>query len=176
MAPKLLQRTADMVPAEVANSINALARVRFYDGDLMEALTSRVRKLVRERSSGGLTGGMLVTILSCLAQLNMYDKEVFRLAVNVFAAPGGTQGLENAQRCQLLDALKLVKHTGAEAFIERLSQRCGEERYENAKDELLKRNLQRMYGNTRDLQGASEDVERALLKPRYHKANIVTRR
>lgn len=176
MAPALQERAADMPPAEVAAVCAALARVRFYDAALLEALTTRIRKLVTQRSAGGLSSGMLVTILSGLAELNTYDKEVFRSAVSALAAPGGAQGLDMAQRKQLLGALKAVKHTGAEAFIDMLSQRVGAERYETAKDELMKRNLQRMYGNTLDLQGASEDVERALLKPRFHKANIVSRR
>lgn len=171
MAPALAERASDMAPAEVAAVCAASARVRFYDGPLLQAIRGRLRKLLTQRSAGGLSSGMLVTILTGLAELNSYDREVFVNAVSALASPGAANQLDKAQRKQLLESLKLVKHTGAEAFIDMLSQRVGAERYETAKDELMKRNLQRMYGNTLDLQGASEDVERALLRPRFQKNN-----
>jgi len=168
MAPNLRVRASSMSPAEVSAVCAAAARVLFCDAALLQALTSRLRLLLARRG-GGLSAGMLVTVLSGLASLNTYDKEVFVAAVAVLSAPGAADRLDMAQRRQLLTALRTVKHEGADDFVEALARRERSERYEAAKDELMQRSLQRMYGETLDLQGASEDVERALLKPRFQK-------
>jgi len=168
MAPSLRVRAASMSPAEVSAVCAAAARVLFCDAALLQALTSRLRLLLARRG-GGLSSAMLVTVLSCLASLNTYDREVFVAAVALLSAPGAADRLDMAQRRQLLTALRTVKHEGAADFVEALARREKSERYEAAKDELMQRSLQRMYGETLDLQGASEDVERALLKPRFQK-------
>jgi len=168
MAPSLRVRASSMSPAEVSAVCAAAARVLFCDAALLQALTSRLRLLLARRG-GGLSIGMLVTVLSGLASLNTYDREVFVAAVAVLSAPGAADRLDMAQRRQLLTALRTVKHEGADDFVEALARREKSERYEAAKDELMQRSLQRMYGETLDLQGASEDVERALLKPRFQK-------
>lgn len=168
MAPGLRRRAASMEATELASVCAASARVLYYDAGLLQALTSRLRRLLARRSSG-LNASALITVLSGLAELNTYDREVFAAALGVLAVPGTIERVDKAQRQQLLAALRAVKHQGNTEFVEALARREKFERYEAAKDELMKRNLTRMYGETLDLQGASEDVERALLKPRFQK-------
>lgn len=168
MAPSLRVRASRMPASEIAAVCAASARVLFYDAALLQALTGRLRRLLARQGSG-LSAGMLVTVLSGLAELNTYDREVFVAAVAALSANGAAERLDAAQRRQLLAALRAVKHDGAEEFVEALARREKSERYEAAKEELMKRSLRRMFGETLDLQGASEDVERALLKPRFLK-------
>jgi len=168
LAPDLQRRAARMEAAEVAAVCAASARVLFYDAGLLQAITDRLRRLLSRRGHG-LSGGLLVTVLSALAELNTYDREVFAAALGVLSSQGAADALDMAQRRQLLTALRAVKHQGDDEFVEALARREKSERYEAAKNELMKRKLTRMYGETLDLQGASEDVERALLNPRFQK-------
>lgn len=175
LAPSLQRRAQHMDAAEVASVCAASARVRFYDAGLLQAVAGRLRRLLARKCSG-FTAGLLVTVLGGLADLNTYDREVFTAALGVLSAKGVVDGLDKDQRKQLLAALRSVKHEGDDDFVEALARREKSERYEAAKDELMRRKLTRMYGETLDLQGASEDVERAMLNPRFQKTQKTRQR
>lgn len=151
-----------MSACELVQVCTAAAKVGFYDPGLMSEVTSALRRALSRRSTGGLQPGEIVAALKSLAELNAYDKELFAAAIRVLR--GSVDCLEPARRQELLEALKAAKHREDEEFIDDLARKSKAERYEAAKDELMKRSLQRMYGETQDLQGWAVDTERALLK------------
>lgn len=172
MAPELQRRAKrGSLPAkELAAVCAAAARVRFYDAELLAAVTSEVSRLLARRGSSPALGvAEIVEVLAGLAQLNAYDQKLFSSAAAHLAALGVSANLSSAQRKMLLEAFQSTKHQGDEAFIEALAEQRRSERYEEAKDALWRRNLTRMYGETLDLRGSSEDAERALLKRRRPK-------
>lgn len=170
MAPDLQRRVRGMAAAELAAVCTAAARVRFYDGPLLESVTAELRRLLTRHGIGAKTisTGHLVAVLGSLAQLNAYDRDLFAAAAHHLGSVrcSASDGLDSAQRAQLLEAFRSVKHQGDEAFIEALARRVKSERYEADKEALWRRSLTKMYGETLDLQGPSEDAERAMLKRR----------
>lgn len=168
MAPDLQRRVRRMAAAELASVLTAAARVRFYDGPLLDSVTAELRRALNRHgiSVKTISTGEMVKVLGSLAQLNAYDRELFGVAARHLSSVRACDHLDNAQRAQLLEAFRSVKHQGDEAFVEALSRRVKSERYEADKEALWKRSLTRMYGETLDLQGPSEDAERAMLKRR----------
>eukprot|EP00927_Polykrikos_kofoidii_P017164 TRINITY_DN17790_c0_g1_i1.p1 TRINITY_DN17790_c0_g1~~TRINITY_DN17790_c0_g1_i1.p1 ORF type:complete len:286 (-),score=72.63 TRINITY_DN17790_c0_g1_i1:107-964(-) len=165
LAPGLQRRASrgDMSAEQLASTCAAAARVRFYDADLLAVVTKQVLRLSSKRN---IACQDLIVVLSSLADLNAYDKTLFSAAASQLALSKTCSGLKPEQRKQLVDAFRSTKHQGDDEFIESMVRRLKSERYEEAKDELWKRNMTRMYGETYDLQGPSEDTERALLKKR----------
>merc|ERR1719150_374844 len=120
--------------------------------------------LSRRGGSCRLGAGELVTVLVGLAELNAYNRELFAAALKTLAAVGAAESLNPTQRHQLVAALRSVAHGAGDAFVETLARRERQDRYEAAADQVWQRKLAGMYGETRDLQGAPEDTERALLR------------
>lgn len=167
IAPSLQRRAATMSAAELVAVCAAAARVKFYDAALFGAVTAGLRRqLARStaNSGRGLKTGELVVVLGSLAELNAYDREIFSTAARAFAGSGVVEGLDAAQRQQLLSSFKAVKHEGDEDLVNHLVRKTKEERYEIAREEVFQRSLTRMYGDNQDLQGWAVDTERALLK------------
>lgn len=169
MAPDLQRRVRAMPAAELAAVCIAAARVRFYDGPLLESVTAELRRLLTRHgvSVKTISTSVLVAVLGSLAQLNAYDRDLFAAAArHLGSARCSSDSLDSTQRAQLLEAFRSVKHQGDEAFVDALARRVKSERYEADKEALWKRSLTKMYGETLDLQGPSEDAERAMLKRR----------
>jgi len=166
MAPSLQRRAAAMSAAELVAVCAAAARVKFYEPALFGAVTAALRRhLARSSVNGrGLRTSELVVVLVSLAELNAYDREIFSTAARAFAGSGVVEGLDAAQRQQLLSSFKAVKHEGDEELVSHLVRKTKEERYEIAREEVFQRSLTRMYGDNQDLQGWAVDTERALLK------------
>jgi len=165
MAPSLQDRAAQLPDGELAAVCDASARVGFYDSMLFAAVTQQLRRRLR-RTSNTFSAQDLVAIVGGLAELNAYDREVFSEVARALGGPGLVSSLTTEQRKRLLASFKSAKHDGNHEFIEALAQQYGSDKYEAAKSELLKRNLTKMYGETFELQGPSEDAERAQLKKR----------
>lgn len=162
MAP-VLQRKADKMPAgELVHVCAAAARVGFYDPGLIREVTGALRRCLAHRARS-LQPGEIVISLKALSELNAYDSAFFSTALAALRS-SGMASLEARRRQELLEALKAVKHNDDADLIDDLARKSKAERYEAAKEELLKRNLSRMYGETQDLQGWAVDTERALLK------------
>lgn len=168
MAPALQRRAATMSAVELVAVCAAAARFKFYDQALMSAITSSLRECMGKRSGNGLRPGQLVTVLSSLASLNAYDRDLFSAASRTLAREGADR-LDPSQRLELLAAFKAVKYDGDVEFIDDLAQKAKEERYEASKEDLFRRQLSKMYGETQDLQGWSVETDRAtgqIKKPR----------
>jgi len=166
LAPDVERRASGMAAGELAAVCAAAARVKFYDAAMFAAVTSRLRRLLTRPGRGqSLASGELVAVLGGLAELNAYDRELFAAAMGELERVNAVDSLDGEQRKRLLGALRSSGHDSGGAFVERLAQREKRERYEVAKDEVWQRKLSGMYGETRDLQGAPEDTERALLAP-----------
>lgn len=165
-APRLERRAPDMSASELAALCAAAGRVKFYDASLFSAVAKRLSKLLDRsgRSGGAPRAPEIVTVVASLAKLNAYDTKLFTAAARALAGQAAT--LDGALAGRLLDAFRAVGHQGDSAFMEALSLRRKNERYEAAKEELHQRNLKRMYGESMDLQGPSEDAERAGVKIR----------
>lgn len=157
MAPRLQRCAPSMQTAELTEVCAAAARVKFYDAGLLEAVTSQLRRRIRSRSNGPGVDG-IITVLCALA----YDSEFFAASARVLDECLVRLGPE--QTSKALSAFKAVKHNGDVALIEALTRKSKSERYETAKNELWRRQIGRMYGETVDLQGAPMDAERALLR------------
>lgn len=167
MAPSLQRRAATMSAAELVAVCAAAARVKFYDAALFGAVTAGLRRQLARSSANsgrGLRNGELIVVLSSLAELNAYDREIFSTAARAFAGSGVVEGLDAAQRQTLLSSFKAVKHEGDDELVNHLVQKTKQERYEIAREEVFQRSLTRMYGDNQDLQGWAVDTERALLK------------
>jgi len=160
MAPGLRRQAGVLSAKELVAVCVAAARVRFYDAELLKAVTGQLRKRLDGRG-GGLGPPEIVSVLGGLAELNAYDRGIFSAAARQLGAEGASLGLDCAQRKLLLESFRRVKHVGDEAFLAQLAQTVSSERYEAAKDASWKRNLERMYGTTLDLHGSAEDAERA---------------
>jgi len=168
LAPQLHSKAPRMQASELAALCEAAARVKFFDAALFEVVTQALRKNLDRPNAGGLGAEELTTVVAGLADLNVYDKDLFSKAARALAAGGAAERLDAGRRRQLLESFRAVKHKGDEAFLEALSQRVRSEKYEEAKDALWRRNITKMYGETVDLQGWSVDTERAMLKRPRH--------
>eukprot|EP00928_Gymnodinium_smaydae_P093762 TRINITY_DN7806_c1_g3_i1.p1 TRINITY_DN7806_c1_g3~~TRINITY_DN7806_c1_g3_i1.p1 ORF type:complete len:368 (+),score=94.34 TRINITY_DN7806_c1_g3_i1:93-1106(+) len=165
MAPELQRKAHRMKTAELSDVCAAAARVKFYDRDLLEAVTAQLRQRLRSRDDG-LGPETLILVLSSLADLNAYDQRLFASAAKTLEA--SIDRLDTDQTCQLLNSFRAVKHAGDEEFVSALQLKAKNERYETAKNELWKRHISSMYGDNLDLQGSPMDAERALLKKPRH--------
>lgn len=161
MAPRLQSRASSMRSGELAEVCAASARVKFYDGGLLEAVTSQLQRRLSSKSDN-LGIPATVTVLSALADLNAYNRDFFSAAASMLNA--SLSRLDSELTKNALAAFRAVKHQGAEDLIEALTIKTKSERYEVAKSELFQRQLGKMYGDTIDLQGAPMDAERALLR------------
>eukprot|EP00929_Paragymnodinium_shiwhaense_P090712 TRINITY_DN50855_c0_g1_i1.p1 TRINITY_DN50855_c0_g1~~TRINITY_DN50855_c0_g1_i1.p1 ORF type:complete len:316 (-),score=81.91 TRINITY_DN50855_c0_g1_i1:80-1027(-) len=173
MAPKIQRRAASMKTTELTEACAAAARVKFYDGDLLECVLKNLQKRLKSRSDAlGVTG--IVTVMSSLADLNAYNKDFFAAAAKIIDS--SFDRLDASQTSKALAAFKAAKHEGDQDLIEALTRKTKSERYEVAKRELFDRQMGRMYGGTLDLQGAPMDAERALLRAPTTKTTRLSRR
>jgi len=147
---------------DLAEVIATAAKVKFYDGDMLEAITTQLKNRFTAKGEDKFTEDGIVKVLSALAELNAYNKGFFSACGAILAA--SPERLTAGQAKGALRAFKATKHEGMEDFMSFLIQKTKHENYEAAKSDLFKRQLNKMYGETMDLQGAPMDAERALLK------------
>lgn len=136
MVDKLKARVPEMAPAELAQSLAAAARVKFFDASfLQELLIPRVRfNLGDSKRRSPFLAGDLVSILCSLADLNCFDKDIFGKILRELASKRGTE-LEVSDRSRIRGACKAVKYEGEEdqevmAFLQWLLVTAKSQRYE----------------------------------------------
>jgi len=145
MADGLRSGAPRMPTSELAAVCVAAGRVRFYDAALLGAVAAQLRQRLSGGRAGGLGAEELVAVLASLAELNAYDRDLFSAAARVLGTGGAAAALDAAQLKVLLTAFRSVKHTSDEAFVEALAQRERQARYEAAKANIIKDELERRW-------------------------------
>jgi len=140
MADSLKARVRSMTASELAECLSAAARVKFYDGDMFDAVMPRIqRQLLVSRGVGNevprspFTTEELITIMASLADLNIFNKEVFDRIVKEMAA-NRFRDLQGPQRGRILSAFSRTKYECAvdQEFHDWLKEAEKSERYEEA--------------------------------------------
>lgn len=102
-------------PADVVAACRALARTKFFDGDILEDLYSALRKLLRgDRLDISQTNDAIV----CLKTLNAYDREVFSAVAKAFKAKTGA--MDSTTRSTWLEIFKGFGHGAEGDFLQLL--------------------------------------------------------
>lgn len=143
MAPRLQASAASMPVQELANICVAAGRVKFYDAALLNTVSVQ---LMQRLSSGQCSGlaHVLVEVIASLAGLNAYHRELFSATAQWLAADGTAAGLAAPQLKVLVAAFKSVRHPNDAAF-EALVRRERQARYEAAKEDIMRDELQRRW-------------------------------
>mmetsp|Transcript_24837 Transcript_24837/g.45583 ORF Transcript_24837/g.45583 Transcript_24837/m.45583 type:complete len:282 (-) Transcript_24837:35-880(-) len=129
ISPTLQQRASRLQPAEVSAAVAAAGRVKFYDADVFQSglLPSAKRHLNKKEESFSIDE--VVELVHGLAEMNVYDKEIFSKVVDIFVAKKESLE-ESGRRHKLLAAFRKVKHTSDSDFIEYLMRREKDELYQ----------------------------------------------
>jgi len=96
-------------PAGVAAVCRALARTKFFDGDILEELYSVLRKLLQEDR---LDVSQADDAVRCLGTLNAYDKGVLGAVAGAFRTK--TRAIEGNMRNAWLEIFRFFGHGGAD--------------------------------------------------------------
>lgn len=166
MAPEFQRQAKSMSLSGLSEVCAAAARVRFYDGGLIEALTAELQRHVnRLRPGTTFDWAAVVKTVVSFSELNAYNEKLFHSVAALIGTGSGLDQIDASARVQLLDAYRAVKHASDQAFVEALARRKKDDWYEEACREQKKRNLEQMFGSGElDLQGSAMDTERANLK------------
>ncbi|CAK0823541.1 unnamed protein product [Prorocentrum cordatum] len=111
--------------AELADLLEAAARVHYYDASVFGDLTSAVK--VHLRGRGACRPQHVGAVVAALAELNAYDRELFDLAAGALERVGAD--LERSVRQTILRAFKKAQHQGDSAILAFLAQQEGLARY-----------------------------------------------
>lgn len=139
MAPGLRAGAPRMAAEELAAICLAAGRVKFYDAALIETVGVHL-----SRRCGDLAADKLVEVLSSFAGLNAYNRELFSAAARTLGN-GAASCLDASQLKVLVTSFKSVKHTNDAVFLETLAQRERQARYEAAKEDILRDELDRRW-------------------------------
>jgi len=106
---------ADRKPEDVVAVCKALARTKFFDGDIIADLYSTIRTLLRlERLDVNQTN----EVICCFRILNAYDRTVFGAIARAFRSK--TRLMELAIRKTWLEIFQSFKHEGGDDFLQML--------------------------------------------------------
>eukprot|EP00928_Gymnodinium_smaydae_P026991 TRINITY_DN21021_c0_g1_i2.p1 TRINITY_DN21021_c0_g1~~TRINITY_DN21021_c0_g1_i2.p1 ORF type:complete len:302 (-),score=53.68 TRINITY_DN21021_c0_g1_i2:157-1062(-) len=117
LAPSLLKQLQKeaMEVADVAAAYRAIARVKFFDGELLEALNGTVSKL---GADGKISEGLATDAAESLCILNAYNQLVFSAIAQSFKACLPT--LNPVTRSRWLQAFSFFKHRQDKDFLQML--------------------------------------------------------
>ncbi|CAE6939061.1 PEX19-1 [Symbiodinium sp. CCMP2592] len=115
LAPALLKKLPRMLPEDAAAACRALSRTKFFDNDIIRALSALMKRLLlRDR----LSIEQADDVLRCMASLNIYDEGVFSAIARQMKVR--TSSLDQAVRGQWYDIYKGFKHSGDKDFYQLL--------------------------------------------------------
>jgi len=115
LSPALLKKIPRMLPEDVAAACRALARTKFFDGDIIRVLYGVLKRLLlRDR----LTVEQADDALKCFACLNIYDESVFSAIARQMKVRTAT--IDQALRAQWYDIYKGFNHSGDKDFYQLL--------------------------------------------------------
>lgn len=117
LAPSLQKwlQNARRTPADIVAACRAMARTKFFDGDIIEDVYAALRKMLRgERFDIAQTHDAIL----CLHTLNAYDKTVFSAVAKAFKAK--TASMDAAMRNTWLEIFKGHGHDLEKDFLQLL--------------------------------------------------------
>lgn len=136
MAPMLKRSARDLLMTELSAVCQAASRVKFYDAGIFEAVVAAVRKHLR--SPGPLNPDEVVDVVTGLADVNAYDKDLFEAALQAMEkTPGKLTQLAQPLRKRVLDAYAKVNHGKNLPFLKHLMQLERDSRYQAACEEVI---------------------------------------
>jgi len=91
--------------SEVAAACRALARSKFFDGDLLEELCKCLPKMLEANK---LTAEEATDAIVCLHELNFYNKELFSAVAKSFKTK--VSAIAPAVRCAMLQCMEVIGH------------------------------------------------------------------
>mmetsp|Transcript_74655 Transcript_74655/g.132373 ORF Transcript_74655/g.132373 Transcript_74655/m.132373 type:complete len:326 (-) Transcript_74655:44-1021(-) len=106
---------SDLEVVDIAAAYRAMARVKFFDGDLLDSLNATLCKLVR---TGKLTDGLACDAIECLSVLNAYDRNVFSVIAQVYKSKILT--LDIGIRNMWFKSYKHFEHSADKDFLQML--------------------------------------------------------
>ncbi|CAJ1422941.1 unnamed protein product [Effrenium voratum] len=112
--------------AELSQVCQACARVKYFDAASFADIIAAVK--VHLRSYCQLKADEVGGVLSGLADVNAYDKELFELAAQALNRTAGH--LQRPARKVILDAFKKVKHRSENGQLKEMQEQEGKARYE----------------------------------------------
>lgn len=111
-----LRRCAPQLGSEELTALcQSAARLRFFDGELFQALKDRIRAALR---NGELDVGQMTAVATALLELNAYDPAVFGAAAAALLPQ--IKNLSKGQRLEWIRLLAAAGHKGDDAFQEEL--------------------------------------------------------
>lgn len=100
---------------EVAAACRALARSRFFDGDLLEVLSTILPRMILGEK---LMAEQVTNVITCLKELNYYKKDIFSAIAKSFKPKVTT--LSAIERSTWLEAMRTLGHKQELDFMQML--------------------------------------------------------
>jgi len=145
MTPKLKAEAPRMSAPDLAAICVAAGRVKFYDADLLDAVARELKHRLRASTPWVIQPQEVASVLISLAELNAYNRELFSEAVRILGSGNQCMSLDSKCLTQLLASLRSVKHSGDDDFMEALTRVERHARYEAAKEDIVKDELERRW-------------------------------
>lgn len=145
MAPSLRRRASSMSSSELVAVCVAAGRVKFYDAPLLEEVARQLKQRLALPVPQRPSFEEMVSVVNGLSDLNAYDSDLFSAAARGLAASGALGRLDARQLRRLLASFQAVQHRGDAEFLEALVRRVKEARYEQAKESIMKDELERRW-------------------------------
>eukprot|EP00930_Biecheleria_cincta_P047733 TRINITY_DN33156_c0_g1_i1.p1 TRINITY_DN33156_c0_g1~~TRINITY_DN33156_c0_g1_i1.p1 ORF type:complete len:352 (+),score=106.56 TRINITY_DN33156_c0_g1_i1:77-1132(+) len=102
---------------ELAAACRALGRTKFFDGELLESLSSTLRAMIL---SDKLSAGQITDVFTCFFELNYYKKDIFSAVAKVFKAEGHQAALNPVDRATWLEVMQRLGHETDLEFMQML--------------------------------------------------------
>jgi len=102
-------------PADVVAACRAMARTKFFDGDILEELYAVLQKLLK---ADRLDGTQTSDVILCLKTLNAYDRGVFSAVARAFKPKTGA--IDSGMRARWLEIFKGFAHDLERDFLQLL--------------------------------------------------------
>lgn len=138
-AEKVQNKITEMNIEDLAGVCQALSRVKFYDGELLEKVNQTLRRLLRRGRPGESQNPHkpehVIGVVAGLADVNAYDKDIFESALQAIRH----QPLTPVIREKIVTVyITQVKHKSSSAgpFLQQLSIDVKNTRYERMAEEV----------------------------------------
>jgi len=110
-------KTRALNAEELAAACRALGRTKFFDGELLESLSSTLRVMILNNK---LTAGQITDVFTCFFELNYFKKDVFSAVAKVFRAADHQAGLSPVDRATWLEVMQRLGHESDLDFMQML--------------------------------------------------------
>lgn len=115
---QLKLKLGKMQLVDIAATYRAIARTKFFDGELLEILNSEMCKLLAESKTPDQIASLAADAIDCLSNMNAYDKHVFS-AIAQFFGPR-IMSLDPSMGKRWLQSFRRFEHTAEKDFLQML--------------------------------------------------------